>query len=71
MDPAQRLEELRQHYIALLGDVDAAERAAVARRIEKQERAGQQAADARRRRAAQDVLELTGDLDGRFRIERE
>jgi hypothetical protein len=43
----------------------------VARRIEKQERAGQQAADARRRRAAQDVLDLTGDLDGRFRIERE
>ncbi|WP_372623814.1 tape measure protein [Falsiroseomonas sp.] len=71
VDPAQRLEELRGQYFALLAEVDAAERAATARRIEEAERAGQQAADARRRRAAQDVLDLTNDLDDRFRIERE
>ncbi|HEV7266487.1 MAG TPA: tape measure protein [Falsiroseomonas sp.] len=71
VDPAQRLEELRQQYFGLLAEVGAAERAATARRIEEGERAGQQAADARRRRTAQDVLDLTKDLDDRFRIERE
>lgn len=71
VDAAGRLDELRQQYFALLADVEDAERAAVARRIEEQDRAGQQAADARRRRAAQDVLDLTRDLDDRFRIERE
>ncbi|HEV7266143.1 MAG TPA: tape measure protein [Falsiroseomonas sp.] len=71
VDPGQRLDELRQRYFDLLAEVDAAERAATARRIEEGERAGQQAADARRRRTAQDVLDLTKDLDDRFRIERE
>jgi tape measure domain-containing protein len=68
VDARARLEELRRQYFEILAEIEAAEREAVVRRIEEQERAGQQAADARRRRAAQEVEELTRQLDDRFRI---
>jgi tape measure domain-containing protein len=71
VDSRARLEELRRDYFATLAEIDSAERESLARRLEEQERAGQAAADARRRRAAQDVQELTRDLDDRFRINRE
>ena len=71
VDSRARLEELRRDYFATLAEIDAAERESLNRRLEEQERAGQAAADARRRRAAQDVQELTRDLDDRFRINRE
>ncbi|WP_337875693.1 tape measure protein [Elioraea sp.] len=71
VDSRARLEELRRDYFAILAEIDAAERESLARRLEEQERAGQAAADARRRRAAQDVQELTRELDDRFRINRE
>jgi len=71
VDRSQRLEELRRSYFGILAEIDAAERESLNRRLEEQERAGQAAADARRRRAAQEVQELTRDLDDRFRINRE
>jgi tape measure domain-containing protein len=66
VDTRARLEELRRDYFATLAEIDTAERESLNRRIEEQERAGQAAADARRRRATQDVQELTRDLDDRF-----
>jgi tape measure domain-containing protein len=71
VDSRARLEELRRDYFATLAEIDTAERESLNRRLEEQERAGQAAADARRRRATQDVQELTRDLDDRFRINRE
>ncbi|PWS34554.1 tape measure domain-containing protein [Falsiroseomonas bella] len=71
VDRSQRLEELRQNYFAVLAEIDTAERGALTRRLEEQERAGQAATEARRRRATQDVLDLRRDLDDRFRITRE
>ncbi|PHK93831.1 tape measure domain-containing protein [Pseudoroseomonas rhizosphaerae] len=71
VDSRARLEELRRDYFATLAEIDTAERESLARRLEEQERAGQAAADARRRRATQEVQELTRDLDDRFRINRE
>ncbi|WP_137179218.1 tape measure protein [Roseomonas sp. AR75] len=71
IDRTQRLEELRQSYFAILEEIDTAERGALTRRLEEQERAGQAGTDARRRRATQDVLDLRRDLDDRFRITRE
>ena len=71
VDSRARLEELRRDYFGILAEIDAAERESLNRRLEEQERAGQAAADARRRRAAQEVQELTRDLDDRFRINRE
>ncbi|WP_137179276.1 tape measure protein [Roseomonas sp. AR75] len=71
VDRTQRLEELRQSYFAILAEIDTAERGALTRRLEEQERAGQAATEARRRRATQDVLDLRRDLDDRFRITRE
>lgn len=71
VDRRARLEELRRDYFATLAEIDTAERESLNRRLEEQERAGQAAADARRRRATQDVQELTRDLDDRFRINRE
>jgi tape measure domain-containing protein len=71
VDSRARLEELRRDYFAILAEIDTAERESLNRRLEEQERAGQAAADARRRRATQDVQELTRDLDDRFRINRE
>ncbi len=71
VDRTQRLEELRRSYFGILAEIETAERESLVRRIEEQDRAGQQAADARRRRATQDVLELRRDLDDRFRINRE
>ncbi|MBW8270370.1 tape measure protein [Caldovatus aquaticus] len=71
VDRSQRLEELRRSYFGILAEIDAAERESLNRRLEEQERAGQAAADARRRRAAQEAQELTRDLDDRFRINRE
>ncbi|WP_270934586.1 tape measure protein [Falsiroseomonas oryzae] len=70
-DRGQRLEDLRQSYFAVLAEIDTAERGALTRRLEEQERAGQAAMEARRRRATQDVLDLRRDLDDRFRITRE
>jgi len=71
VDSRARLEELRRDYFATLAEIDTAERESLNRRLEEQDRAGQAAADARRRRATQDVQELTRDLDDRFRINRE
>ncbi|GIX10676.1 tape measure protein [Elioraea sp.] len=71
VDSRARLEELRRDYFATLAEIDTAERESLNRRLEEQERAGQAAADARRRRATQDVQELTRELDDRFRINRE
>jgi hypothetical protein len=67
-DRTERLEQLRRDYFATLGEIDTAEREALGRRMEEQERAGQAAADGRRRRATQDIQDLTRDLDDRFRI---
>ncbi|MBE9606236.1 tape measure protein [Acetobacteraceae bacterium H6797] len=71
VDSRARLEELRRDYFATLAEIDTAERDSLNRRLEEQERAGQAAADGRRRRATQEVQELTRDLDDRFRITRE
>jgi hypothetical protein len=51
VDSRARLEELRRDYFATLAEIDTAERESLNRRLEEQERAGQAAADARRRRA--------------------
>jgi tape measure domain-containing protein len=71
VDGRARLEELRRDDFATLAEIDTVERESLNRRLEEQGRAGQAAADARRRRVAQDVQELTRDLDDRFRINRE
>jgi tape measure domain-containing protein len=71
VDRVQRLEELRRSYFGILAEIETAERESLFRRIEEQDRASYQAAEARRRRAAQDILDLRRDLDDRFRIERQ
>jgi tape measure domain-containing protein len=71
VDRTQRLEELRRSYFGILAEIETAERESLARRIEEQDRASYQAAEARRRRATQDILDLRRDLDDRFRIERQ
>ncbi|MCZ8140310.1 MAG: tape measure protein [Acetobacteraceae bacterium] len=68
VDAQQRLDDLRRDYFAALAEIDTAEREALARRLAEQERADQAASDSRRRRAAQEVQDLTRDLDDRFRI---
>ena len=70
-DRLRRIGEVRSQYFEILAEIDAAERAALDRSLREQEAAGQQASEARRRRAAQEVLDLTKDLDDRFRINRE
>jgi tape measure domain-containing protein len=68
VDAQQRLDDLRRDYFAALAEIDTAEREALARRLGEQERADQAASDSRRRRATQEVQDLTRDLDDRFRI---
>ena len=68
VDAQQRLDDLRRDYFAALAEIDTAEREALARRLSEQERADQAASDSRRRRATQEVQDLTRDLDDRFRI---
>ncbi|WP_198369492.1 tape measure protein [Roseomonas rosulenta] len=71
VDRAARLEELRRQYTELQAEITRGEQAAGERQRSEQESAATAAADARRRRATQDVQELTRDLDDRFRINRE
>jgi tape measure domain-containing protein len=71
VDRAARLEELRRQYTDLQAEITRGEQAAGARQRSEQESAATAAAEARRRRATQDVQELTRDLDDRFRINRE
>ncbi|PWS36235.1 tape measure domain-containing protein [Falsiroseomonas bella] len=71
VDRAARLEELRRQYTDLQGEITRGEQAAGERQRSEQESAATAAAEARRRRATQDVQELTRDLDDRFRINRE
>jgi tape measure domain-containing protein len=68
VDAQQRLDDLRRDYFAALAEIDTAERESLARRVAEQERADQAASDSRRRRATQEVQDLTRDLDDRFRI---
>lgn len=68
VDAQQRLDDLRRDYFAALAEIDTAEREALARRLAEQERADQAASDSRRRRATQEVQDLTRDLDDRYRI---
>jgi len=71
VDRAARLEELRRQYQELSEEITRGEAAAGERQRTEQESAAAQAADARRRRATQDVQDLTRELDDRFRINRE
>ncbi|MBR0675013.1 tape measure protein [Roseomonas alkaliterrae] len=71
VDRAARLEELRRQYTELQAEITRGEQAAGERQRTEQETAAAQAAEARRRRATQDVQDLTRDLDDRFRINRE
>ncbi|MBW6401964.1 tape measure protein [Roseomonas sp. HJA6] len=71
VDRAARLEELRRQYTDLQAEITRGEQAAGERQRSEQEAAATAAAEARRRRATQDVQELTRDLDDRFRINRE
>jgi tape measure domain-containing protein len=71
VDRAARLEELRRQYTDLQAEITRGEQAAGERQRTEQETAANAAAEARRRRATQDVQELTRDLDDRFRINRE
>jgi tape measure domain-containing protein len=68
VDAQQRLDDLRRDYFATLAEIDTAEREALARRLGEQERADQAASESRRRRATQEVQDLTRDLDDRYRI---
>ncbi|MFM7414810.1 MAG: tape measure protein, partial [Alphaproteobacteria bacterium] len=68
VDAQQRLDDLRRDYFAALAEIDTAEREALARRLGEQERTDQAASDSRRRRATQEVQDLTRDLDDRYRI---
>jgi tape measure domain-containing protein len=71
VDRAARLEELRRQYAELQEEITRGEQAAGERQRAEQEAAATQAADARRRRATQDVQDLTRELDDRFRINSE
>jgi tape measure domain-containing protein len=71
VDRAARLEELLRQYTELQAEITRGEQAAGERERSEQESAATAAAEARRRRATQDVQELTRDLDDRFRINRE
>jgi tape measure domain-containing protein len=71
VDRAARLEELRRQYAELQEEITRGEQAAGERQRSEQEAAATQAADARRRRATQDVQDLTRELDDRFRINRD
>ena len=71
VDRTARLEELRRQYTELQAEITRGEQAAGERQRSEQESAATAAAEARRRRATQDVRELTRDLDDRFRINRE
>ncbi|MBW6401424.1 tape measure protein [Roseomonas sp. HJA6] len=71
VDRTARLEELRRQYAELQAEISRGEQAAGERQRTEQETAATAAAEARRRRASQDVQELTRDLDDRFRINRE
>ncbi len=71
VDRAARLEELRRQYTELQAEITRGEQAAGERQRSEQETAANAAAEARRRRATQDVQDLTRDLDDRFRINRE
>lgn len=71
VDRTARLEELRRQYSDLQAEITRGEQAAGERQRTEQETAATAAAEARRRRATQDVQELTRDLDDRFRINRE
>ena len=71
VDRAARLEELRRQYTDLQAEITRGEQVAGERQRTEQESAAAQAAEARRRRATQDVQDLTRDLDDRFRINRE
>ncbi|PZR10375.1 tape measure protein [Roseomonas gilardii] len=71
VDRTARLEELRRQYAELQAEITRGEQAAGERQRTEQETAATAAAEARRRRATQDVQELTRDLDDRFRINRE
>ncbi|HYZ32618.1 MAG TPA: hypothetical protein VE684_10105 [Crenalkalicoccus sp.] len=70
-DRQRRLAELREQYRKIQEEIARAEREAGERQRQEQERAGQQAADARRTRAAQDIEELRKQLDNRFKIQQE
>ncbi|MDT8262657.1 tape measure protein, partial [Roseomonas sp. DSM 102946] len=67
VDRTARLEELRRQYTELQAEITRGEQAAGERQRTEQESAATAAAEARRRRATQDVQELTRDLDDRFR----
>jgi hypothetical protein len=71
VDLAARLEELRRQYTDLQAEITRGAQAAGKRQRSEQETAAADATEARRRRATQDVQELTRDLDDRFRINRE
>jgi tape measure domain-containing protein len=71
VDRVARLEELRRQYTDLQAEITRGEQAAGERQRSEQESAATAAAEARRRRATQDVQDLTRDLDDRFRINRE
>ncbi|WP_149539365.1 tape measure protein [Siccirubricoccus phaeus] len=70
-DRQRRLAELREQYREIQAEIASQEQAAGERQRQEQERAGQQATDARRTRAAQDVEELRKQLDDRFKIQQE